>query len=260
MPPSRNVPANDLLGGLHGEFAAMAKDDGLLMDLSDLVAELDISPALLEAGMLGSDEQLYIPWMQATYIMAAHKSALEYLPEGADLNALTWDQVKEWGANLLEASGERLLGFPTGDQALHHRLFQGYLYPSFTGGVNTTFATPEAVEMWNWLADLWQYVNPESVHPLQVPAGPPHRGFRDRGLGPHGPPDRGPPLQPGRLRRVPGAGRPGGSRLHARHRRTGHPQDGPQPGRRHGPHQVPGDAGHPGHHTAGGRLLPGRSR
>ncbi len=152
---------NDLLGGLHGEFAAMAKD-GLLMDLSGLVAELDISPALLEAGMLGTDEQLYIPWMQATYIMAAHKSALEYLPEGADLNALTWDQVKEWGANLLEASGERLLGLPTGDQALHHRLFQGYLYPSFTGGVNTTFATPEAVEMWNWLADLWQYVNPES--------------------------------------------------------------------------------------------------
>ncbi len=153
--------SNDLLGGLHGEFAAMAKE-GYLMDLSDLAAELDISPALLEAGKLGTDQQLYIPWMQATYIMAAHNSALEYLPEGADIMALTWDDVKQWGANLLEGTGERLLGIPTADKALHHRLFQGYLYPSFTGGVNTTFATPEAVEMWDWLADMWQYVNPES--------------------------------------------------------------------------------------------------
>jgi multiple sugar transport system substrate-binding protein len=101
--------------------------------------------------------------MQATYIMAARNEALEHLPEGADLNALTWEQLTEWGANLLEATGERLLGIPVGDQALHHRLFQGYLYPSFTGGVNTTFASPEAVAMWEWLADTWQYVNPQAT-------------------------------------------------------------------------------------------------
>jgi multiple sugar transport system substrate-binding protein len=101
--------------------------------------------------------------MQATYIMAARNEALQYLPEGADLNALTWEQIGEWGANMLEATGERLLGFPAGEDGLRHRLLQGYLYPSFTGGVNTTFATEDGVAMWQWLKDIWQYVNPQST-------------------------------------------------------------------------------------------------
>ncbi len=133
------------------------------MDLSDLAAELDVAPAFMELGKLGTDEQLYIPWMQATYIMAARTDALEYLPEDADINALTWDQVAEWGANLLDGTGERLLGFPFGEDGLRHRLFQGYLYPSFTGRVNNEFATQPGVDMWNWLLDTWQYVNPQST-------------------------------------------------------------------------------------------------
>lgn len=151
-----------LLGGLHGEFAALSADD-LLMDLSGLVDELGLNPELAEIGKLGTDQQLYVPWMQATYIMAARNEALEYLPEGADLNALTWEQVTQWGANMAEATGERLLGFPAGEDGLRHRLLQGYLYPAFTGGVNTTFATAEAVAMWEWLKDTWQYVNPQST-------------------------------------------------------------------------------------------------
>jgi multiple sugar transport system substrate-binding protein len=95
--------------------------------------------------------------------MAARTEALQYLPEGADINALTWDQVAEWGANMLDATGERLLGFPFGEDGLRHRLFQGYLYPSFTGKVNNDFATQPGVDMWNWLLDTWQYVNPQST-------------------------------------------------------------------------------------------------
>lgn len=151
-----------LLGGLHGEFAALGAD-GLLMDLSGLVDELGLNPELAEIGKLGTDQQLYVPWMQATYIMAARNEALEYLPEGADINALTWEQVTGWGANMAEATGERLLGFPAGEDGLRHRMLQGYLYPAFTGGVNTTFATAEAVAMWEWLKDTWQYVNPQST-------------------------------------------------------------------------------------------------
>ena len=36
---------------------------------------------------------LYIPWMQASYIMVANKQALPYLPAGADINALSYDQL-----------------------------------------------------------------------------------------------------------------------------------------------------------------------
>ena len=148
--------------GLHGELSTLGAE-GLLTDLSDLAAELDVAPAFLELGKLGTDQQLYIPWMQATYIMAARTDALEYLPDGSDINALTWEEVTQWGANLLEGTGERLLGFPFGEDGLRHRLLQGYLYPSFTGRVNNEFATQPGVDMWNWLVDTWQYVNPQST-------------------------------------------------------------------------------------------------
>lgn len=147
---------------LHGELSTLGAED-LLMDLSDIASEVDVAPAFMELGKLGTDQQLYIPMMQATYIMAARKEALDYLPEGADINALTWDQVKEWGANMTEATGERLLGFPFGEDGLRHRLLQGYLYPAFTGHVNNDFATQAGVDMWDWLLDAWQYVNPQST-------------------------------------------------------------------------------------------------
>lgn len=154
-----------LIGGLDGEFSAF-NAQGFLTDLSDVadeLADLGINENYLELGRLGTDQQLYIPWMQATYIMVARNEALEHLPDGADINALTWEQLTEWGANMNEATGQRLLGFPAGEDGLWHRWFQGFGYPSYTGGVNTTFTSDGAVEMWNWLSDTWQYVNPQST-------------------------------------------------------------------------------------------------
>jgi multiple sugar transport system substrate-binding protein len=154
-----------VIGGLDGEFSSFGAD-GLLTDLSDVaeeLADLGINETYLEFGKLGTDQQFYIPWMQATYIMAARTEALEYLPDGADINDLTWEQLTEWGANIEADTGERKLGFPAGEDGLLHRFFQGYAYPAFTGGVNTTFTSPEAVDMWSWLADTWQYVNPQST-------------------------------------------------------------------------------------------------
>ena len=154
-----------IIGGLDGEFSAFAADE-LLTDLSDVadeLADLGINEDYLELGKLGTDQQLYIPWMQATYIMVARNEALDYLPDGADVNTLTWDQLTEWGANIEAETGERRLGFPAGEDGLLHRFFQGYAYPAFTGGVNTTFTGDAANEMWTWMQDTWQYVNPQST-------------------------------------------------------------------------------------------------
>jgi multiple sugar transport system substrate-binding protein len=153
-----------IIGALDGEFDAFGPE--LLTDVSDLaeeLADLGINEDFLELGKIGTDTQYYIPWMQATYIMVARNEALEYLPDGADLNALTWDQLTEWGANIEAETGERRLGFPAGEDGLWHRWFQGYGYPAFTGGVNTTFTSDAAVDMWNWLTETWQYVNPQST-------------------------------------------------------------------------------------------------
>jgi multiple sugar transport system substrate-binding protein len=105
----------------------------------------------------------YIPWVQGTYLMAAHKDALQYLPAGVAPERLTYDQLTAWSRSLREATGRRALGFPAGEDGLLYRFFQGYAYPSFTGGVNTTFSGDDAVAMWTWLRDTWAYVNRQSL-------------------------------------------------------------------------------------------------
>ena len=162
-----------VLGGLHGDFAAFA-GEGILADLSDLATELSDRGFLtqyLELGRLGGTELNYIPWMQATYIMAARKEALEFLPESLDEETLqtelTYDQLTEWAANMAADQGQKL-GLPAGEDGLFHRFLQGYAYPSFTGGLNTTFNSEGAVAMWEWLAGAWEHTNPQSVSYSQM--------------------------------------------------------------------------------------------
>lgn len=149
-----------VLGALHGNFSPLAAG---LADLSEIDVSA-ISPSLLELGKLGTTEQKYIPWMQASFVMAAHKQALEYLPDGADLNALTYDQLIDWAAAMHTATGQPRFGFPAGPQGLKHRFFQGYLLPSYTGGMVSDFRSPAAEEGWNAFVRLWAHTNPASTN------------------------------------------------------------------------------------------------
>jgi len=150
-----------LLGALHGDYSAMSPDD--LVDLSDL-GVTSASGTFNNLAKLGTDGMQYMPWMQASYIMAANKDALQYLPDGADINALTYDQLIAWAANAHEAAGEPKFGFPAGPKGLKHRFFQGYLYPSYTDGVVRTFASDEAVTAWEKMRELWEHTNPASTN------------------------------------------------------------------------------------------------
>ncbi len=150
-----------VLGALHGDYAAMDAAD--LVDLSDLGVESN-SATFNNLAKLGESSLQYIPWMQASYIMAANKEALQYLPEGANIDALTYDQLIAWAANVHEATGEPKFGFPAGPKGLKHRFFQGYLYPSFTDGVVRTFASDKAVGAWEKFLELWEHTNPASTN------------------------------------------------------------------------------------------------
>jgi multiple sugar transport system substrate-binding protein len=122
----------DVVGALHGELQPLVPLD-TLVPLDDLAGKLStrgIPDPLLALGKLGTAHQLYIPWMQASYIMVANKEALPYLPGGADINVLSYDQLAAWASTLEEKTGKRLLGFPAGPQGLMHRFFEGFLYPS----------------------------------------------------------------------------------------------------------------------------------
>ncbi|WP_045994061.1 MULTISPECIES: ABC transporter substrate-binding protein [unclassified Halomonas] len=154
----------DVLGALHGELSSLPQ--GLLApmgDFEDELARAGVSQRYRELARLGGDTTRYVPWMQATYLMAANRKALEYLPEGADLNALTYAELLAWGEALEDATGSPKLGFPAGRKGLIHRFLQGYLYPSFTASVVTEFRSDEAAEMWRTFADIWAVTNPRST-------------------------------------------------------------------------------------------------
>ena len=157
----------DVVGALHGTFPPLAREDAMMnmIDVADdLAADRDIAAAFLDTGLLGSDDFLYyVPWMQATYIMAAHVDALEYLPDGADVNAITWQEFGQWCQNILDQTGEARCGLP--HAGLFHRFLEGYVWPSFTGGMVSNFQSGEAIDMLTWLRDsLWPTIHPQSIN------------------------------------------------------------------------------------------------
>ncbi len=156
-----------VVGGQHGDFAPFVKA-GYMDDVTPLVqrlADRNFPPKFLDLSKFGSDKNYYVPWAQATYVLAVNKKAMQYLPQGADVNALTYDQLKDWGANIAQATGQRKVGFPDGPKGLFARFFEGYLYPSYTGSSGVVgFKSPEAAAMWTSFKDLWKVaVNPQST-------------------------------------------------------------------------------------------------
>ena len=150
-----------VIAALHGDLISLGDS---LVDLSDVdFGDVEVNAKFMELGKLGGSEQKYIPWMQATYVMAANKKALEHLPAGADINALTYDQLIEWSKTMAEKSGSPKFGFPAGPKGLKHRFFQGYLYPSYTNSMVSKFRSAEAEAAWNKFKELWQYTNPGST-------------------------------------------------------------------------------------------------
>jgi multiple sugar transport system substrate-binding protein len=155
----------DLVGALHGNFVSL-RDQNVFSDLSDVrrqLATAGIPTNLLNLGRVGATQQLYIPWMQATYIMVANKQVLPLLPKGADRNRLTYGQLRQWAKNIRARFGVGRLGFPAGDTGLFHRFLQGYFVPSFTGRNVTRFKSAEAANGWQYLRTLWPYVHPQSL-------------------------------------------------------------------------------------------------
>jgi multiple sugar transport system substrate-binding protein len=154
-----------VVGGQHGDFSGFT-DLTIFEDLTPLAQKLKdrgIAQEFMDLGKVGTNRQVYIPWMQATYIMGVNKQALQYLPSGVKESDLTYTQLRDWCKNIADKTGQKKCGFPAGPMSLLHRLIQGYLYPAYTGGLVTTYKSADAVKLWTDFKDLWQYVNPQSL-------------------------------------------------------------------------------------------------
>ena len=155
-----------VVGALHGELQPLVPMSALdtIDDVAAKVASRGIPAGLMELGKLGSGKQLYIPWMQATYVMVVKKDALPFLPAGADVNALTYEQLAAWGKAIQDKTGQRRIGFPAGPKGLMARFLQGNLYPSYTASMVTEYRSAEAEKMWGDFKAVWASVNPNSTN------------------------------------------------------------------------------------------------
>ncbi len=151
---------------LDGELAPVNQMGGLT-DLDDFTKKLtttrEFSQSALDLGKMGGTNQRFIPLMTNTFQMAANKKALQYLPAGANINALTYVQLRDWAKAMKDATGEAKLGFPAGPKGLWWRYFQASFYPSHTGGIVRTFKNADAEKAWADFREMWNYVNPRST-------------------------------------------------------------------------------------------------
>jgi multiple sugar transport system substrate-binding protein len=154
-----------LVGALHGELQPLVPFGALdaVDDIAEAIKQRGMPANLMALGKFGGQNQLYIPWMQATYVLVVTKEVLPFLPAGADVNALTYDQLAQWAKAIANKTGQRRLGFPAGARGLFARFLQGYLYPSYTASSVSEFRSPEAEKMWRDFRALWGSVNPNST-------------------------------------------------------------------------------------------------
>ncbi len=154
----------NVLAGLQSDFEPLAAD-GMLQDLTPLMNKLKkrgFPQSFINLSKLGSKNKHYfIPWITATYVLGVNRRALPYLPKGAKVNKLTYDQLVAWGQNIKKKTGRAMIGFPVA--GLIHRFMQGYLYPSYTKGVVRTFKSKSAVKAWQMMKKLWAVTNPQST-------------------------------------------------------------------------------------------------
>jgi multiple sugar transport system substrate-binding protein len=159
-----------VIADLHGGLDLFASK-GWLEDLSKFPPLSGRTfPKILEDYSHLHGIKAYVPWLTATYVMVVNKKAFDYLPPGLTKEDVimgtekwTYDALLAWAKNLYEKTGKKLLGFPAGPHGLFVRFLHGYLYPSFTGAQVKNFDSPDAVKMWNYLKELWKYVNPAST-------------------------------------------------------------------------------------------------
>ncbi len=157
-----------LVGELHGGFDLM-NTKVLLDDLSGISLPNRTFIKALEDYSVLAGKKVYVPWMQATYVMAINKKAFQYLPAGLKVEDVTgasekwtYDALLNWSKNLNDAFKGPKLGFPMGPKGLWHRFLHGYIYPSFTGYQAAAFDSVQAVKLWEYLKELRPYMHPSS--------------------------------------------------------------------------------------------------
>ena len=87
--------------------------NGYVQSLNSVLANMDITilPAFNESTS-AAGETYYIPISADVYLVIANNKALPYLPAGADINAITWEQYKDWAIAIAAGEGSPKTAMP----------------------------------------------------------------------------------------------------------------------------------------------------
>jgi len=92
----------------HNSRMAEWIDAGWVTDLTDVVASWDdrhFSEAFVQ-NTNKDGKQYFLPVGADVYLLLANNKALPYLPDGVDLDSITWEEYAAWGAAIAEGEGE----------------------------------------------------------------------------------------------------------------------------------------------------------
>ncbi|HEY52555.1 MAG TPA: extracellular solute-binding protein, partial [Caldilineae bacterium] len=123
-------------------------ENGWVEDLTDVVASWTDRHFMetFNQDTTKDGKQYFLPVGADVYLTLANNKALPYLPEGADVDALTWEQYADWAVAIAEGEGEGkvcITGIP----------MKSWIYQF--GGEALSFGagfpdanSPEAMEAW----------------------------------------------------------------------------------------------------------------
>ena len=123
-------------------------ENGYIEDLTSYVESWDdrtFSPTF-EYGTNVGGKQYFIPVGADVYLTIANKKTLEYLPSGADLDKLTWEDFAKWSNAIAKGEGEGktvVTGIPMKSLV--------YQFGAISLSYGATFPdvnTPEAIKAW----------------------------------------------------------------------------------------------------------------
>jgi multiple sugar transport system substrate-binding protein len=83
-------------------------DTGYVADLTDVVAgwtDRTFSESF-NSDMAWGGKQYFVPIAADVYLLLANNKALPYLPDGVDLDKITWEQYADWAVAIAEGEGE----------------------------------------------------------------------------------------------------------------------------------------------------------
>jgi multiple sugar transport system substrate-binding protein len=133
-------------------------DAGWVEDLTEHVESWDdrnFSPTF-ESDTNRDGRQYFLPVGADVYLLLANNKALPYLPDGADVDAMTWEQYAEWANNIAEGEGEGKLCVTGIPQKSLIYMFggTGLSYGAGFPDINSADAA-EAWEIWTSMGDAF---------------------------------------------------------------------------------------------------------